>query len=336
MTVAALSFLFAFTGCMSKSGNDRVVVVYTSVDQVYSEPVFKEFEKKSGIKVLPVYDVEAAKTIGLVNRLIAERDHPRADVFWNGEFVQTLFLKEKGALAPYHSPSARDIPSHYYDPEGYWTCSFARARVLLVNTALVSSANYPKSIFDLISSKLPAEKIGIASPIFGTSATHVAALYALLGRNDGKNFFETLYRRKVRVVEGNSVVRDLVVRGELLFGITDTDDACGAKKKGAPVGLIFPDQVGKAFGTLVIPGTVALISNAPHPTEAGKLIDFLLSREVERKLVASGWSQLPLRPDAAVGACFDSAKVKAMEVNLTDVYKMLGPAKRDMTEIFVR
>jgi hypothetical protein len=33
----------------------------------------KEFEVKSGIKVLAVYDVEAAKVTGLVNRLIAEK-----------------------------------------------------------------------------------------------------------------------------------------------------------------------------------------------------------------------------------------------------------------------
>jgi iron(III) transport system substrate-binding protein len=321
---------------MSGSDGGRVVVVYTSVDQVYSEPVFREFEKKSGIRVLPVYDVEAAKTTGLVNRIVAERAHPQADVFWNGEFVQTLFLKEKGVLAPYHSPGAADIPSKYRDPEGSWTGTAARARVLLVNTELVSPSRYPTSIFDLASSGLPADRIGVASPVFGTSATHAAALYALLGRNEGKKFFETLYRKKVRVVDGNSVVRDMVADGRLLFGITDTDDACGAKRKGAPVGLIFPDQGGKGFGTLVIPGTVALISGGPHPVEARKLIDFLLGREVEQMLVASGWSQLPLRPDAAGGACFDSSRVKAMGLGPADVYRMLGPAKKDVTEIFVR
>ena len=61
------------------------VVVYTSLDQIFSEPVLREFEKETGIKVRAVYDVEATKTTGLVNRLIAEKNNPQADVFWNSE-----------------------------------------------------------------------------------------------------------------------------------------------------------------------------------------------------------------------------------------------------------
>ena len=122
------------------SQNNKEIIVYTSVDQVFSEPIFSEFEKQTGIRVLPVYDVEAAKTIGLVNRLITEKNRPQADVFWNGEFVQTILLKEDGVLAPYASPNARDIPAEYVDSQGYWTGFAGRARVLLVNTNLVAPA----------------------------------------------------------------------------------------------------------------------------------------------------------------------------------------------------
>jgi hypothetical protein len=81
----------------------RSVVIYTSADQIYSEPILKEFEVQTGIKVLAVYDVEATKTTGLMNRLIAEKNRPLADVFWNSEFTQTILLKEEGVLAPYTS-----------------------------------------------------------------------------------------------------------------------------------------------------------------------------------------------------------------------------------------
>src|SRR5262249_37067178 len=46
------------------------VVVYTSVDQVFSEPIFKEFERKSGITVRAVFDTEETKSTGVLNRLI--------------------------------------------------------------------------------------------------------------------------------------------------------------------------------------------------------------------------------------------------------------------------
>ena len=60
----------------------REVVVYTSVDQVFSEPLFKEFERQSGITVRAVFDTEETKSTGVLNRLIAEAPHPQADVFW--------------------------------------------------------------------------------------------------------------------------------------------------------------------------------------------------------------------------------------------------------------
>ena len=125
------------------------VVIYTSLDQVFSEPVLQAFEKETGIRVKAVYDVEASKTTGLVNRLIAERPNPRADVFWNSEVGRTLVLKDKGVLTPYVSPSAADIPDQFKDAEGYWTGFGARARVLIYNKDLVPEDRLPVSIFDL-------------------------------------------------------------------------------------------------------------------------------------------------------------------------------------------
>jgi iron(III) transport system substrate-binding protein len=57
------------TGCGQKAPQHEVVV-YTSLDKVFSQPILEEFESKTGIKILAVYDSEATKTTGLVNRLI--------------------------------------------------------------------------------------------------------------------------------------------------------------------------------------------------------------------------------------------------------------------------
>lgn len=99
--------LVLLLGACGKQTPPREVVIYTSVDQVFSEPVLKEYEQKTGVRVRAVYDVEAAKTTGLVTRLQAEKDRPQADVFWNNEFAQTIGLQESGILSPYVSPSAR-------------------------------------------------------------------------------------------------------------------------------------------------------------------------------------------------------------------------------------
>lgn len=314
----------------------REVVIYTSVDQVFSEPILKAFEEQTGIRVLPVYDVEAAKTTGMVNRLIAERDNPQADVFWSGEFAQTILLKDQGLLSPYRSPNATDIPAHYIDPEGYWSGVGGRARVIIVNTDLVAEADMPSSIYDFLDPTYPAEQIGIAYPLFGTTSTHAAALYALLGPEDGKTFFEQLQERGIQIVDGNSVVRDLVASGQMAFGLTDTDDACGAIERGAPVRIIFPDQGSGSIGTLIIPNTIGLIAGSPNSEIGKELIDYLLSTEVEEAMILSGWSHIALRKVEVEQTCLEDVSIQGMTVSLNDVYDQLEKVQSELAEIFLR
>jgi iron(III) transport system substrate-binding protein len=318
------------------SGPARSVVVYTSVDQVYSEPILRRFERQTGIRVLPVYDVEATRTTGLVNRLLAEKIRPQADVFWSGEFAQTLSLKEGGALAPYQSASAADIPAAYRDPDGYWTGFAGRARVLLVNTRLLPPSRYPDSLLDVLDPSYPADRVGMALPLFGTAATHAATLYAAWGHAAGQRFFANVRARGVRIVDGNSVVRDMVADGRLLFGVTDSDDACGAVARGAPVRVIVPDQGAGGFGALVIPNTVARVAAAPHPAEAAALIDHLLQRDVEASLVAAGWSHVPVRPPGVRPNCVDGTALLRTNVALNAVSAQRRLAARDLTEMFLR
>jgi iron(III) transport system substrate-binding protein len=132
----------------------------------------------------------------------------------------------------------------------------------------------------------------MADPRFGSTSFHVAALYALAGDEKMDEFFRRLKANDVRIVDGNSVVRDLVARGDLKVGLTDTDDVNVAIEDGQPVNMVLPDKDG--LGVPVMPNMVSLIANAPHPEEGRRLIDYLLSPEVERQLAQSEAVQIPL------------------------------------------
>ena len=93
--------------------NNRYVVVYVSEDQVFSEPILKDFERAAGIKVKPLYDTEEAESTGAVNRLIAEKDNPQADVYWANEPIRAEVLKQKGICAKYISKNSLDIPKAF-------------------------------------------------------------------------------------------------------------------------------------------------------------------------------------------------------------------------------
>lgn len=87
-------FLLAAASLFAACGpSERSVTVYVSHDRNLSEPVLQAFEQKTGIRVDAVYDTEANKTTGLVNRLLAEQAQPQADLFWNNEVGRTLQLK---------------------------------------------------------------------------------------------------------------------------------------------------------------------------------------------------------------------------------------------------
>ena len=343
--LAAGMALVFLTGCRSTAGNDTVasameeasgnakgsgeVNIYTAVDQVHSEKIFEQFEKDTGIKVNPVYDLEANKTTGLTNKIISEKDHV-CDVFWNNEFAQTIELQKQGVLAPYVSPVAKDIPDAYKDKDGYWTAFGGRARTLLVNKDLVDEADYPKSIFDLTSGKYEANQIAIAYPMFGTTRTQAAAIYAALGADKGREFFKTLKDSGVQVVDGNSVTKDMAAAGQVKIGYTDTDDAKEALEDGANVVMCFTDQEEGGIGNLITPNTAAIIKGAPNEDNARVFIDYIISLDMEKKLIEMGFFDLSIRPSADV----EGLKVRGMDVNLVEVYDMLEKASNDMQEIF--
>lgn len=326
-----LIFIF-FSGC---TGKEKTVVVYTSVDQVYSEKIFKLFEKQTGIKVKAVYDIEASKSVGLANRLIAEKAHPQADVFWSGEILQTLDLKQKGILDRADITSAKDLPASFLDKDGYWYGFGGRARVLIVNTSKISLKDCPKTLSELAVSQY-IKNCGIAYPVFGTTSTHAAALYSYWGDEKAKAYYTSLKNSGITVLEGNSVVKDYVSLGKLFFGLTDSDDALSEMAKNKDIAIILLDQGVNDIGTFVIPNTAAKIKNAPNPQQADAFMEFLLSKETEQILVDDNWIQIPAHIGAAPTKEFAVKDIKIMAVDFNEMYKKLEISKNDITKIFVK
>lgn len=332
---ATLSALIAgLSGCSAPSGSSRLeVVVYTALDEMYSQPVLESFERATGIHVKAVYDTEASKTTGLRTRLIAEKSRPRADVFWNNEVAQTIMLDKAGVLEPYRSPAADGIPERYSGGV-YWTGFAARGRVIVYNTRLVQHP--PQSILDFLMPEWKG-KAAIGRPLFGTTATHAAALFTLWGHSQAKDFFRGLQENGVAMLEGNAQVCDRVAQGDFAIGLTDTDDANGAMEDGFPVRWVFPDQQPNGMGTLVIPNTVALIRDAPHPHSARRLIDFLLSPEVEAQLASMRSIQIPLNPAVKAGANVPVlVRIKTMNVSFEAIAGNMPAATDFFEQEFIR
>ena len=330
LVIVAIITVFASN---TKTGEEKKVVVYVAHDQDYSEPILREFEETTGIKVEALYDTEATKTVGLVNRILAERNNPKADVFWNNEPIRSVMLKREGLLQPYCSPNSLDIPSVYKDDECFWIGFAARARVLIYNTEKISEEEAPKSIFDLTDSKWKG-RVCVANPLFGSTSTHFASLFAVLGESEAKKFLLDLKKNNVKIVESNSMVRDQVVAGECWIGLTDTDDAYDAVLAGKPVKMIFPDQGENDIGDLVFPNTIMLITGAPHSEEGKKLIDFLLTSRVEEELAKSAM-QIPLKSSSKVPNVIPG-NIKPLNVTFEEMFDYLDISNKFAQETFIQ
>lgn len=306
--------LAAVTGCMrgpsSASGAKRLVC-YCSADSVYAQLVFDAFTKRTGVIVDPVYDTEATKTTGLVNRLLSEKDRPRADVWWSSEPLGTIRLARAGVLEAYRSAIAEQSmapagwPAAMKDrasPSGTprWYGFGARARVYVVNTAKVEDAARPTSHSDLVRSGVKG-RIAIARPQFGTTRTHMAAILAIHGPQALERWLSALKALDVRVLDGNAAVARAVGEGSCHVGLTDSDDVFAGQAQRWPIDLSFDraqPQISAPDlnGSLLIPNTVALVRNGPNAPAAGVLVDHILSAESQRILATSESKNIPIDP----------------------------------------
>lgn len=304
VVLVALALLLPREFFTTLSGQAEVVA-YCAQDQVYAEPIFDAFTRATGVRVRPLYDSEAVKTVGLANRLLAERSYPQCDVFWGNEEFRTRQLARMGVFRQTNGLAAF----------GY------RSRRIVINTNLLASVQPPRSLLELTNAAWRG-KVTLAYPQFGTTATHFHALRQHWGSEAWEAWCRGLAANQPFLVDGNSVVVDLVGKGIAQVGLTDSDDVIAGQRKGYPI-LALP-MTGE---TLLIPNTVGVVLGARHPAAAQLLYDYLASRPVAEQLVAAG---------ALEGVSMAEVKTRTLQVNWDALLRDMEATTSKLNEIFLR
>jgi iron(III) transport system substrate-binding protein len=322
----ALGLALTGGGCDGDRSDQADVVLYTSIDEPVARQIIAAFEEQSGYTVRLVTDTEATRSVGLAERLRAEKNRPQADVWWGNEPFHTIALAEENLLASYESPAAVDIDPLFKDRQHRWAGNGLRARVLAVSDTLAADLLPDPGIEDLLRPEF-RDRITIARPTTGTTGSHVAALYVLLGSDAADRFFRELRRNGVVLVGSNSQVAQQVGAGNFLIGVTDNDDIANARSAGGKLHQLLPDQGQRGMGTLTIPTTVGLVASRPDNQAARALIDFLLSGRTEQQLFEAKFAAYSVR--AAEG----QRVVESMDVDYAQVAAALPEAVRRATAI---
>ena len=336
-------------GCGSEDDPD--VVLYTSVDESYSRPIVEAFEADTGLSVRLVTDTEATKSVGLAERLRAERSRPTADVWWGNEPFHTVRLADEGLFARHDWPTAaallpmyrdgeelfaaHDQPTvagvlpMYCDAEGRWVGNGLRARVIASHPGDGTRIAVPHTI-EAIAAFLGDPAAGghgfeavMARPTAGTTAGHVAAIYAVLGQEEADALFRRLHAGGVRLVAGNGPAARFVT-DRAKVALTDNDDVANLNRNGDVTLDATPAALNDEIGTLTIPTTVALVAKPVVSDAAKKLADFLASPEVEAMLAEAEFTLASTREPNAI---------RAMDVDYAAVAALLPEATRRATAI---
>jgi iron(III) transport system substrate-binding protein len=284
LLVIASVFLF---GTISIASAAEKLMVYTSMKESLIGALRDAFVKKHPDVSFDYYSAGAGK---LMAKIATERQSGKmaVDVLWHSEVPDFYKLKQEGILEKYISPEAKNVKSPVTDPEGYFTPARLATLGIVYNTKKVK--NPPTGWKDLLDPRFKGA-FAIANPaISGTAFVSVAMLVNSLGWE----YFEALAKNGAIVGQGSGQVVDDTASGDVMAAL-GVDFICIDKiKKGAYLALMFPQEFP------VMPSPVTIMKGTPNRKAAEKFVDFLLSKEGQTILMASGTlsirSDVPMPP----------------------------------------
>jgi iron(III) transport system substrate-binding protein len=252
------------------------VSVYTSLNTKDSVPIVEAFEKKYGVKV----ELWRSSSEKVLQRAVTEARAGRnsVDAFeLNGPEVEALWRER--LVEPFYSPqAAANIPLAAFAKDGAYVADRFNFFTIAWNTSLVKPNEVPKSYDDLLNSRW-AGRIGIEA----SDTDWFGSIVRYWGEEKGMAFFRRLADMKPQVRTGHTLLAELVASGEIPLAATAYNHSVERlKEKGAPIDW---KAIEPTFGR---PNGVAVAKNAPHPHAALLFVDFMLSLEGQKLILARG------------------------------------------------
>ena len=245
----------------------------------------RAIKAKTGITV-PADNKNSGQSLA---QLVAEKASPVADVTYLG-VTFAIQAQKDGVVAPYQPAHWKDIPDGMKDPAGNWFSIHSGTLGFMVNVDALKGKPVPKSWADLLKPEYKG-LVGYLDPAsaFVGYVGAVAVNDARGGKLDNFapaiDYFKALQKNEPIVPKQTSYAR--VLSGEIAILLDYDFNAYRAKyKDGANVQFVIP-----AEGTVVVPYVMSLVNKAPHPAEAKKVLDFVLSDEGQ-----AIWAKAYLRP----------------------------------------
>jgi iron(III) transport system substrate-binding protein len=257
------------------------LVVYGSMNERESLPLWKLFDKATGLKTVYV----RASDVKLMARITVERRAGKPG--W--DILQTTAVHKlpKKWVAQYEPPLAKQIPAMAKDPNKRWYGVYANYNGLAYNSDKVKKADLPKTYDDFL--KHPEWKGRIA--IDKGDNEWVKAIFDHYGAKKGEKLLRAIKSKlEVKVTRGHGALARNTASGEHLISLNNYINlSIRTKLKGNPIDWWVMDPVAVFYGQ------VGISSAAGNPSAARLGANYLVSKEAQTQLAKSG--RIPTRTD---------------------------------------
>ncbi|WP_374111160.1 2-aminoethylphosphonate ABC transporter substrate-binding protein [Nocardia sp. JCM 34519.1] len=320
-TATAATFTAACGGTGNSGSGDKTVTVYSADGmEDWYKGQFDKFKAKTGISV----NVVTAGSGEVVNRVQKEQSNPQADL------VVTLppFI-QKADAAGLLQPSGVDTsayPATAKDPNGKYVTLADNYLNFIANT----SVDAGKLTWDDLLKPEYKGKLQYSTPGQAGDGTAVLVLLQQLrGKQGALDYLKQLQANNVGPSSSTGKLQPKVDKGELLIANGDVQMNSDSVKSGSKFTIFFPAGADGKRSTIPVPYVVGLAKGAPHADAAKKLMDYLLSKDVQATLGpdATAVSDRTDLQDATGGP---AAVIKGVEVLHPDWNKVLADLTADI------
>ncbi|WP_075293486.1 ABC transporter substrate-binding protein [Histophilus somni] len=307
------------------------LVVYCSATNEMCEAETKAFGEKYDVKTSFIRNGSGST----LAKIEAEKNNPKADVWYGGTLDPQAQAAEMGLLMPYRSDNINHIVERFQDPAkvkgNYTSAIYMGILGFGVNTERLKKlgiTEIPKCWKDLTDPRLKGE-IQIADPqSSGTAYTAIATFIQIWGEDKAFDYFKQLHPNISQYTKSGITPSNNTARGETAVGIGFLHDYALQKQQGAPIEMIVPCE-----GTGYELGGVSIIKGARNLENAKLFVDWALSKEGQELAWKKGKSFQTLTNTTAEQSpvAFDPKKLKLINYNF-EKYGDVAERKRLITK----
>lgn len=271
----ALTALLVFSAILpvwnpNVAAQDATLIVYSGRSESLVGPIIQQFSMATGIQV----NVRYGDTAQLAATLLEEGEHSPADLFYAQDpgglgAVESL-------LAPLPQPLLDQVPARFRSPQGLWVGISGRARTLVYNTDVLTEADLPDDIYDLVDPKWKG-RLGWA-PANASFQAMVTAMRVLWGEQKTRDWLVGILANEATVYTGNAQQVEAVGKGEIDVGLVNhyyLFRFLATEGDRFPVRNYHPRAGGP--GALVMVSGAGILATAQHRDAAERFIGFMLS-----------------------------------------------------------